>query len=83
MHSYQVKVSMHSDLFCYFHHVVCSDDDEVENGKPSPEIYLIAAKRFSILPKSNNCVSIWEYFVYSDGLLGHTFGPSLQYEVNL
>ena len=57
IHSYQQKVSMHSDIFCCFHHIVCSDDKEVENGKPSPDIYLVAAKRFSILPESNSHVS--------------------------
>ena len=59
LHTYQLKVSAHSDVFSCFHHVVCSDDSEVKNGKPSPDIYLTAAKRFSILPQSSNHVRMF------------------------
>ena len=59
IHTYQLKISMHSDVFSCFHHVVCSDDNEVVKGKPSPHIYLTAAKRFNTPPSSNKHVRVY------------------------
>ena len=57
--SYNVKMSKKSDFFSLFSHFVCSDDKEMKHGKPAPDIYLIAASRFSNPPQSNANVSIY------------------------
>ena len=51
-----------------FSHVVCGGDDpEVVNNKPSPDIYLVCAKRFPTPPKSlDSCV------IFEDSLTGIT-----------
>lgn len=55
--SYRQKVSRHDDLFACFGHVVCSDDRELKKSKPAPDIYLLAASRFSIPFRSHSNVS--------------------------
>ena len=56
-HIYEAKVSKHKDLFSSFSHVVCADDKEVKIGKPAPDMYLAAARRFRNRPKSSRNVS--------------------------
>ena len=41
-------------------HIVCSDDPLVEKGKPAPDIYLAAAKRFPSPPQSPTNVMVLE-----------------------
>ena len=55
--TYQLKISKKGDIFSCFEHAVCSDDKELEHGKPAPDIYLIAAGRFGSPPKSTANVS--------------------------
>ena len=49
----QLKMSGHPDIFNKFHHAVFgSDDPEVVRGKPNPDIFLVAARRFLDPPVS-------------------------------
>lgn len=51
----EIKQTNHTALFDLFHHkVMGSSDPEVINGKPAPDIFLVAAKRFPDNPKPEN-----------------------------
>lgn len=56
----EIKMSSHPKLFNLFSHkVMGSTDPEVKHGKPAPDIFLVAAKRFRNQPKSENvCIAI-------------------------
>lgn len=57
---YDLKVTKYQELFQLMSHIVCSDDPLVEKGKPAPDIYLAAAKRFPSPPKSSSNVLVFE-----------------------
>ncbi|KAJ0965652.1 hypothetical protein J5N97_026790 [Dioscorea zingiberensis] len=43
---FKLKTQNHGEIFSMMHHVVTGDDPEVKKGKPSPDIFLAAARRF-------------------------------------
>lgn len=53
----KIKMSSHKDLFKLFHHKVYgSSDPEVKHGKPAPDIFLVAARRFKAKPNPSECL---------------------------
>ncbi|XP_054082878.1 probable pseudouridine-5'-phosphatase isoform X2 [Zeugodacus cucurbitae] len=56
-HMVEIKITKHRYVFGLFHHRVCgSTDQEVKEGKPSPDIFLIAASRFPDKPDPSKCL---------------------------
>ncbi|KAG4065290.1 hypothetical protein HA402_012732 [Bradysia odoriphaga] len=54
---YDMKTEKHDELFGLFHHKVYgSSDAEVVNGKPSPDIFIVAASRFPDQPDPKQCL---------------------------
>lgn len=53
----ELKMANHIDLFNLFHHKVYgSTDPDVITGKPAPDIFLVAAKRFPAQPMGKQCL---------------------------
>lgn len=49
--SVAIKTKHHQEVFKLFHHITKGTDPDVKQGKPAPDIFLIAAGRFE--PKAN------------------------------
>lgn len=49
--SVKVKTSKHTEVFKLFHHITTGNDPAIKNGKPAPDIFLLAASRFE--PKAD------------------------------
>lgn len=48
----EIKMSRHMEIFNLFNHrVYGSTDPDVKIGKPAPDIFLVACKRFADKPK--------------------------------
>ncbi|XP_037711593.1 probable pseudouridine-5'-phosphatase isoform X1 [Drosophila subpulchrella] len=72
----ELKSNQHRELFSLFNHKVCgSTDKEVVQGKPAPDIFLVAASRFAVPPKASDCL------VFEDSPNGVTAGNSAGMQV--
>eukprot|EP00271_Cylindrocystis_brebissonii_P001255 TRINITY_DN11577_c0_g1_i1.p1 TRINITY_DN11577_c0_g1~~TRINITY_DN11577_c0_g1_i1.p1 ORF type:complete len:232 (+),score=24.67 TRINITY_DN11577_c0_g1_i1:376-1071(+) len=62
---FELKTTLHKEVFALMHHVVVGDDPEVSKGKPDPEIFLLARSRFEApLPSPEQCL------VFEDAPIG-------------
>lgn len=55
--SVKVKTKKHQEVFKLFHHITKGTDPELKEGKPAPDIFLLAASRFEpkAEPKNVSC----------------------------
>lgn len=57
---FELKTQRHGEMFSLMHHVVLGDDPEVKQGKPSPDVFLAAARRFEGGPVDPSNILVFE-----------------------
>jgi pseudouridine-5'-monophosphatase len=57
---FDLKTQRHRELFSLMHHVVRGDDPEVKEGKPAPDGFLAASRRFEDGPVDPRKVLVFE-----------------------
>ncbi|XVF47700.1 hypothetical protein PTKIN_Ptkin03bG0131700 [Pterospermum kingtungense] len=57
---FELKTQRHGELFKLMHHIVLGDDLEVKQGKPSPDVFLAAARRFEGGPIDSQKILVFE-----------------------
>ncbi|CAH1420463.1 unnamed protein product [Lactuca virosa] len=62
---FELKTQRHGEIFSLMHHIVMGDDPEVKQGKPSPDIFLAASRRFE-----GGCVDPSKILVFEDAPSG-------------
>ncbi|MEB3210414.1 MAG: HAD-IA family hydrolase [Leptolyngbyaceae bacterium] len=67
-HPFSLKTSTHADWFRQFSCIVTGDDPAIQNGKPAPDIFLIAAQRMGAVPE--------QCLVFEDSLAGVAAGKA-------
>ncbi|KAL6070859.1 HAD family hydrolase [Balamuthia mandrillaris] len=67
-HAVALKREAHREMFDRFQVVVTGDDQELQRGKPAPDIFLLGAKRLGVDPAS--CI------VFEDALSGCQAGKA-------
>jgi len=87
---YNLKITNHKELFSLFSHIVfASDDPEVTESKPAPDVFNVCAKRFPAQqPSSHSNILVFEDA--PNGVIsGHTAGmpvvwvPDSNMDINL
>lgn len=64
---FDTKTGRHIEMFSKFlHRVFASDDPQVKHGKPAPDCFLVAARRFSDSPTPEKVVFKLLHLVFID-----------------
>lgn len=73
---FQLKTSLNKELFELFDVIICGDDAEIKNGKPSPDLFLAAQKHLGN-PPAENCL------VFEDAVNGVQAGLNANMNVRI